>query len=77
MCFYPKTESRKRKESRIEGYTHKEVLHSRPGERKWKFQRKMRKINSERLGGNWEREMSRKPKVDTEAGKKKWCHILQ
>lgn len=55
MCFYTKTESRKRKESRIEGYTHKEVLHSRPGERKWKFQRKMRKINSERLGGKGER----------------------
>jgi len=26
------------------------------------------------LRGNWERETSRKPKGDTDAEKKKWCH---
>lgn len=35
------------------------------------------KYNSERPEKNWETERSMKSKVDTDAGKKKWCQIFQ
>lgn len=34
------------------------------------------KYNSERPKRNWETKRSMKPKVETDAGKKKWCQIF-